>query len=79
MLYCISARRRAFPSYDYSWFGFIGSLFFEKIILSYLSAISMPTDFDRTNLLIIKRTISRSNFNENDKSDTSCNREMKIS
>ena len=26
MLYCVSARRRGFPSHDYSWFGFIGNV-----------------------------------------------------
>jgi hypothetical protein len=35
-------------------------------------AISMPTDLNLSNLLIIIRIINRSNFNENDRSDTSC-------
>jgi hypothetical protein len=51
---------------------------FKKIVLSYLSAISMPIDLYRGNRLIVKRIINKLNFNENNGSDTSCYRETKI-
>jgi len=41
---------------------------------SIIIAISMPTDLDRCNQLIIKRIINISDFNENGRSDTSCYR-----
>jgi hypothetical protein len=46
--------------------------FFQKAISSYIAAISMPTDLDLSNSLIIIRIINRSDFNENERSDTSC-------
>jgi len=48
------------------------AVFFEKIILSDLRAISMPTGTDRCKQWIMKRILNRSNFSENHRSDTSC-------
>jgi len=49
---CVSARRRGFPSHDYSWFGFIGS--FELIKFVIIRATSMPTMNLISNRLIFK-------------------------
>jgi hypothetical protein len=48
MLYCVSARRRGFPSHEYSWFGFIGdSIIHDDISLtqSVIPGLTKPAPY----------------------------------
>jgi len=72
--FCVSARRRGFPSHDYSWFGFIGN-----ISLGFFSAINLPSilvpkETKYVNYLILKDYFKNWNFTGGQKYDLFCHK-----